>query len=140
MNRKIQNQDIPLYLYQVLEEEYESLHGPMREDVTVYLPDPDDGSQSLPVESRRGWDFGVGHIKAPAVFAAALLADAASEVTPSLSASPQDGARKKLTEYLRARIDDDESLRRIRDFKHGGDAASDAMISAKTSGRFMCPA
>jgi hypothetical protein len=109
MNRKIQNSSLPLYLYQVLEEEYESLHGPMLEEVTAYLPNPDDELKPLEVKSRRDWDFHAGHIKNRKAFAVAILA-AASEELPS-AAGPHDRAKKELIAYLRHKILDAEEHR-----------------------------
>jgi hypothetical protein len=97
MNGKIQNRNIPLYLYQMLEEEYESLHGPMPEEVTAFLPNPDDELRPLQVHSKRDWEFHAGHIKAREGLASAILAGAYD-----------DGVKKELMAYLRDRVLDDE--------------------------------
>ncbi|HYO91115.1 MAG TPA: patatin-like phospholipase family protein, partial [Pyrinomonadaceae bacterium] len=102
MNGKKQNQDLPLYLYQVLEEEYESLHGPVPQEVTAYLPNPDNELKPLAVKSKRDWDFGEGHVKARAAFIASLLAGASEE--PPSATGPHDRAKKALLTYLRSRI------------------------------------
>ncbi|HEX8748204.1 MAG TPA: patatin-like phospholipase family protein, partial [Pyrinomonadaceae bacterium] len=102
MNGKKQNHDLPLFIYQVLEEEYESLHGPIPKEVTAYLPNPYDELKPLAVKSRRDWDFGEGHIKARAAFIASLLAGASEE--PPSATGPHDRAKKALLTYLRSRI------------------------------------
>ncbi|MGB7922311.1 MAG: patatin-like phospholipase family protein [Pyrinomonadaceae bacterium] len=108
MNSKIQNRVLPLYLYEVLEEEYESLHGPMPEEVIAYLSNADDDLKPLEVKSRRDWEFREGHIKNREAFAAAILATASEEL-PS-AAGPHDRAKKELIGYLRAKILDGEQI------------------------------
>lgn len=57
--------DIPLHLYQVLEEEYASLHGPIRADRKFYvqLPDEENENYTWCVEAGRDWFFRLGHVK-----------------------------------------------------------------------------
>ena len=102
MNERKRNQDLPLNLYQVLEEEYESLHGPMPDEVTAYLRNPDGEPSPMAVKSRRDWDFREGHIKSRADFAAKMLADPSDEWA-SATASP-DRAKKELLAYLGAKV------------------------------------
>lgn len=106
MNGNKLNQDLPLYLYQVLEEEYESLHGPLPEGMSAYLRNPDDELKPVEVKSKRDWDFREGHIKACAAFAAALLADASDK--PPSATGPHDRAKKELIAYLRGKVLDGE--------------------------------
>jgi hypothetical protein len=75
--------NLPLNLYQVLEEEYESLHGPLPPETTAYMPQPDGAAGwsaaltaagwSAAVTSKRDWDFHAKHLKSPAAFARILL-------------------------------------------------------------------
>jgi hypothetical protein len=105
------NSEIPLYVYQVLEEEYESLHGTIREKVTTYLPNPEDGGEPLEVESKRDWGFHKGHIKRPEVLAEILGSDAVPRRRVSAKrvarhAGPTDVRMSRLKKHLRARIGD----------------------------------
>ena len=101
--------ETPLTLYQVLEEEYESLHGQFPEEVTAYLSDPADDARPVEVKSGRSWDFRAGHLRAPKALASALLADAparnkAHAPAGTASAGPHDQAKAKLCAYLRDKI------------------------------------
>lgn len=98
------NPGIPLYLYQVLEEEYESLHGPIPAEVVAYLPNTEDASKPLPIKSKGGWEFDAGHIKARADFAAALLGEDWEELPGVVG--PYDRAKKELIAYLRSKVAD----------------------------------
>lgn len=106
------NPEIPLYVYQVLEEEYESLHGRIRERVTTYLPNPEDDNEPLLVESWRDWDFHRGHIKRPDVLAEIIGSDAAPrrrvwEKRIARHAGPTDLRMSFLKNYLRGKIGDE---------------------------------
>jgi hypothetical protein len=66
--------EIPLHVFQVLEEEYISLHGPISADgLTVELPDEENENKWRTVEARLDWRFHQGHIKDPVRFANSLL-------------------------------------------------------------------
>jgi hypothetical protein len=105
MKTKIKSRNIPLYLYQVLEEEYESLHGVISpEGVRAYLPNPQNKMKPLEVLSKRGWDFESGHIKDRESFVAMLTGR--SEETPGV-ASPYDHVKKDLITYLRRQLLED---------------------------------
>ncbi|HLL70678.1 MAG TPA: patatin-like phospholipase family protein [Pyrinomonadaceae bacterium] len=100
--RAAHNTHIPLYLYQVLEEEYESLHGPIPAAVQACLPNTADASKPQAITSTGGWEFDTGHIKARKDFAAALLGEDTEELPNT--AGPYDRAKKELIAYLRGRI------------------------------------
>jgi hypothetical protein len=55
-----QQTEIPLHLYQVLEEEYLSLHGELSQSETVRL-----GDREADIVAELDWDFHRGHIKEP---------------------------------------------------------------------------
>jgi Patatin-like phospholipase len=58
--------EIPLHLFQVLEEEYLNLHGPLKEQDVVHLPTTRAGEKDYRrVIARRDWLFHRGHIKNP---------------------------------------------------------------------------
>jgi Patatin-like phospholipase len=58
--------EIPLHLFQVLEEEYLNLHGPLKEQDVVHLPTTRAGEKVYRrVIARRDWLFYSGHIKNP---------------------------------------------------------------------------
>jgi hypothetical protein len=124
--------NIPLYLYQVLEEEYESLHGPLPPTIEASLPNPTDEAHPLDVESKRDWRFHHGHIRYPKVFADLLLdpeSAAARRARASDSAArhsgPSDGKMADLTRQLRQRIEltDAGALSGVSDFKRGVDGS-----------------
>lgn len=52
--------DLPLHLFQVLEEEYISLYGQLEQETIVNLKD---GLKDRPVTSKLDWNFHAGHIK-----------------------------------------------------------------------------
>ena len=66
---------IPLELYQVLEEEYASLHEPIPEGENFFieLPDPKEPGKWRRVKAARDWCFYEGHLKDPGSFARSLL-------------------------------------------------------------------
>ncbi|HYY95612.1 MAG TPA: patatin-like phospholipase family protein, partial [Pyrinomonadaceae bacterium] len=105
------NPGIPLYFYQVLEEEYVSLHGPIPADeeiLNVYLPSGDGDGATRLVKAALDWNFHEGHLKDPAGFAADLLqtAEVADDASPDALIHLYDElARKKLRAYIRAKID-----------------------------------
>jgi len=106
------NSEIPLYVYQVLEEEYESLHGAIRENVTTHLPNPEDENKPVAVESKRDWDFHEGHIKRPEVLAEILGSDAlprrhVSAKRVARHAGPTDVKMVGLKKHLSEKIGDD---------------------------------
>src|ERR1043166_5500090 len=103
-----QSSRIPLHIYQVLEEEYISLHGqiPTSPPMTIPLPDGRGGWRA--VEAARDWLFHVGHIKRPTVFAASVLPQRAAErehIPPGVAQqlSAFDWSREKLKEYVSER-------------------------------------
>jgi hypothetical protein len=110
-------QEIPLQLHQVLEEEYEGLHGPFPEgEVTACFPNPDDEKRPFEVKSKRDWDFHEGHIKDPRALVAALLIDDPAPNANAAAASkagPHDEAKKRLCAYLRGKLSGDEMLREL---------------------------
>lgn len=53
--------EIPLHLYQVLEEEYLSLHGQLSQSETVRL-----GDREEEIVAELDWDFHRGHVRDPA--------------------------------------------------------------------------
>jgi Patatin-like phospholipase len=75
---------IPLQVYQVLEEEYISLHGPLDHKNEVVLPDNNISVDKYRlVRARRDWRFHRGHIKNPISLARKLvLARGGSKLTP----------------------------------------------------------
>jgi hypothetical protein len=67
--------EIPLHLYEVLEEEYISLHGPIPagEVLTVKLPNVEAEDKWRAVRAARNWLFDEGHLKDPVGLANSLL-------------------------------------------------------------------
>nr|MBA2303154.1 hypothetical protein [Acidobacteriota bacterium] len=66
--------ELPLNVYEVLEEEYFSLHGPLEEDDEAWLPHDAIGAERWRrVRARRDWFFYRGHIKNPISLALTLL-------------------------------------------------------------------
>src|SRR5918911_4869465 len=95
--------DIPLHLYEVLEEEYISLHGPIPagEVLTVKLPNEDAEEAWRTVRAARNWLFDEGHIKDPVGFANTLLASAVGPTRGGKHMpAPSDRAREQLRQYL----------------------------------------
>jgi len=106
--------EIPLHLYQVLEEEYISLHGPIPEDEAFFveLHDDPEASERRRVKPARDWLFHEGHLKDPLNFARNLLLDDASQrQTASPAAArevqPSGAQRRKLRTYLRSKLPPD---------------------------------
>ncbi|HEV7902201.1 MAG TPA: patatin-like phospholipase family protein [Pyrinomonadaceae bacterium] len=107
MKIKTKTRNIPLYLYQVLEEEYESLHGVINpEGVKAYLPNPQDKAEPLEVQSKRGWDFWAGHIRKKERASFISMLTGRSEESPGL-ASPYEHLKRDLVKYLRIRLLED---------------------------------
>ncbi|MDQ1558785.1 MAG: hypothetical protein QOD32_1845 [Pyrinomonadaceae bacterium] len=79
---------LPLHLYQVLEEEYLSLHGPLPDDKNFFieLHDDDEASEWRRVKSTRDWLFREGHLKDPRSFVLRLFPYAPPP--PGLTAPP----------------------------------------------------
>lgn len=106
--------EIPLQLYQVLEEEYISLHGPIpaSEVMTVKLPgEGENGWRD--VKATRGWRFWEGHIKDPVGFASALLLHIRTNASkkqqpedssPTMQDDQSSDPAGKLKDYLCTRI------------------------------------
>src|SRR2546423_6460935 len=95
--------ETPLHLYEVLEEEYISLHGPIPvgEVLTVRLPNVEAEDKWREVRAARKWLFDEGHIKDPVGFANSLLSGAiAPEEQRSVVAPASDRAREELRQYL----------------------------------------
>jgi hypothetical protein len=120
MSDKKKQPDLPLSLYEVLEEEYESLHGPMPSETTAHMPQPD-GAAGPPsaLKSQRDWDFHKGHVRAPAAFARLLLAGGGGRARDYVAgrAGAHDAKSDKLIKYLRRAVGT-EALLAARD---GGD-------------------
>ena len=117
--------EIPLHLYEVLEEEYISLHGPIpaAEVLRIKLPNEEAEDKWREVSASRNWLFDEGHIKDPVGFANSLLTNVKSEDRMVLTS---DRAKEALKEYLvpedrnaPARIDRNV-LRRLSEFGGGG--------------------
>jgi hypothetical protein len=106
---------IPLHVFEVLEEEYMSLYGPIPENDKLLIELPDEWGEnsagvgrSRVVEAALNWGFHRGHLKNPVGFAADLL--------PAADDEPRDGGRRgisgshdeqvkvRLREYLREKI------------------------------------
>lgn len=64
---------MPLYLFQVLEEEYISLHSVALENEVVRFPDPEHAGKDRQVTANLDWSFDPSHIKNPEGFIAELL-------------------------------------------------------------------
>jgi hypothetical protein len=118
--------DIPLHLYQVLEEEYLNLHGPLAEEDVVELPTTRAGVKTYRrVRARRDWLFHRGHIERPLSLILKLLSreermrlgawadgatadptqpSAALQAPGAGSAAPERPARNELAERLRGAL------------------------------------
>ena len=123
--------EIPLHLYQVLEEEYISLHGPIPNDdnFTVELHDDREASEWRRVKPARDWLFHEGHLKDPLGFARSLLPDEPSQQQTASPATarevqPSGAQRRELRTYLRSKLP--PSLRKSMDES----AQRDAPLSA----------
>ena len=128
--------EIPLHLYQVLEEEYLNLHGPLAEEDAVELPTTRAGVKTYRwVRARRDWLLHRGHIERPLSLILKLLsreermrlgsaangapADPAQPSTTlqppgAGSATTERPARNELAERLRRRLAFDD-LKKIHD-------------------------
>jgi hypothetical protein len=122
MNR---DSDLPLHLFQVLEEEYQSLHGSLPDGpATVHVPDrraldrqdcPPDGAADQDcvwreVRAAREWGFLPGHVKDPVLLAALLVPRDEPEfdrIPPDLAQllPSFDLARENLKRYVYGQID-----------------------------------
>lgn len=97
---------IPLYLFQVLEEEFISLNSIELEPEQVPFPDTDRPGQSRDVTANLDWQFHPSHIKKPAAFIAELLRQPIMQVSganlSALSNLPtQDWTKTNLTREMR---------------------------------------
>ena len=97
---------MPLYLFQVLEEEFISLHSVKLESEQVAFPDPDKPGKSRVVTANMEWEFHATHIKNPRAFIAELLRQPISQISgatlSALSNIPtQDWTKNNLTRELR---------------------------------------
>jgi hypothetical protein len=112
--------EMPLHLFQVLEEEYVSLHRPLSIDsLTVQLPDEENENRWRDVTARFDWSFHEGHVKDPFAFAASLLSVPDSKDAKAKKRSPRtsrtiaqeaqsyDWAKWNLKRYLRQKISDE---------------------------------
>jgi hypothetical protein len=123
------NPEIPLHLYEALEEEFISLHGPIDDDITLELPE--DGADAPPpeaegagardskrdgrpprfrrVKAKRDWAFLAGHVKSPANFARDVLEETPDEsltiVADTRAPQAYDWAKRNLKRYLRGKLD-----------------------------------
>jgi hypothetical protein len=118
--------NLPLHLYQALEQEYVSLHGPIPagEAITVELPYEEHKSRF--VTAKLDWQFHAGHIKDPLAFAASLLPPVEAQAQALLSskdAQPYDWMRENLKTYLRGKISD-QTLGDLIDWQQREGAAS----------------
>ena len=104
---------IPLELYQVLEEEYASLHQPIPEGENFFieLPDPKEPGKWRRVKAARDWCFYEGHLKDPGSFARSLLPHAQPPQGQTTSppagppAPPPPGVNQdKVKDYLRSEL------------------------------------
>ncbi|HYP53920.1 MAG TPA: patatin-like phospholipase family protein, partial [Pyrinomonadaceae bacterium] len=102
--------EIPLHVYQVLEEEYVSLHGSLEEDDVLALPHEaredkrrgaGDGRRRK-VRARRDWFFHRGHVKNPVGFVLRLRPSLAgeSEAAPRRAARQPDDISKHLSKWI----------------------------------------
>ncbi len=105
------NPELPLHVYQVLEEEYVSLYGPIPPDEVLFVALPDEraarsgvDSHTRVVEAKLDWAFRRGHLKNPVGLAADLLLGAGvqpdEDALREVSGTRDDPARAKLREYL----------------------------------------
>jgi hypothetical protein len=113
--------ETPLHVYQVLEEEYISLHGAISEDgLTVELPDQENENTWRPVEARRDWRFHQGHIKDPVGFASGLLLCKGPQQESTLqNIQSFNWMKTDLKKYLLQKIDH-ATLQRLCDWQQGG--------------------
>lgn len=99
--------DLPLHVYQVLEEEYSYLYGPIPEEpLQIQLFDDAGPGERMTVEAALDWRFRKGHVRSPRIFAARILASSAEERThlPSDAAeqvSGDDWTKDNLKRHLR---------------------------------------
>ncbi|HEX8649222.1 MAG TPA: patatin-like phospholipase family protein [Pyrinomonadaceae bacterium] len=98
--------EIPLHLFEVLEEEYISLHGPIPagEVLTIKLPNVEAEDKWREVRAARNWLFDEGHIKDPVGLANSLLSSAQAD---QRRAHASDHAREELRRYL---VPDDRNV------------------------------
>jgi hypothetical protein len=106
------NPEIPLNLFQVLEEEYLNLHGPLDEEDVIQLPISSAGMKSYRrVKARRDWLLHRGHIKYPLSLILKLLspverarlvgtADANATSTPNTPDAPDASAKPSATQAV----------------------------------------
>ncbi|HYH87537.1 MAG TPA: hypothetical protein VEX60_18930 [Pyrinomonadaceae bacterium] len=130
------NPEIPLHLYQVLEEEFISLHGPIPADeiLIVELPGGEEGVGARPVEAARDWLFRGGHVKDAVGLASEILqfSDGA-ESRPAAAAdtlAQDEWARKNLLEYLRGEIDRKILVQLVEGGAHAHDASQGTIEDA----------
>ena len=117
--------EIPLHVFQVLEEEYISLHGPISADgLTVELPDEENENKWRTVEARLDWRFHQGHIKDPVRFANSLLQHKKPQQPPPIPSPLQniqspEWIKIELERYLLQKIDN-ATLQRLCDWQQSG--------------------
>ena len=112
------NPEIPLHLFEVLEEEFISMHGPIprgypsgpsaKDEVLVVELTDKDGTTRF-VEAARDWWFRRGHVKDPVGLVSEILQfsdGSAPAPARSVEGKAQDEwARNNLTQYMRDNID-----------------------------------
>jgi hypothetical protein len=117
--------EIPLHVFQVLEEEYISLHGPISADgLPVELPDEGNENKWRTVEARLDWRFHQGHIKDPVRFANTLLQHKEPQQplpipSPLQNIQPSEWTKIELERYLLQKIDN-TTLQGLCDWQQSG--------------------
>lgn len=102
--------EMPLALYQILEEEYNSLHGPVRgEEDFVELPGDKKAGEWRRVKAKRDWFFYEGHLRDSRSFARRLLPTTPPQGSPTPradapSVQPFGTEKNDLRVYLRSKL------------------------------------
>jgi hypothetical protein len=86
-----QEADLPLGLFQVLEEEYVSLHGRIDDDGLIRVPDHSVDAGYRLVRAKRDWQFHRGHLKNPASLLDKLMSVRAQRVSVTSAAAVTGG-------------------------------------------------
>jgi hypothetical protein len=123
---------IPLYLFQVLEKEFISLHSPDLKSEVVTFPDPTQSGKTREITADLDCQFHPSHIKEPFGFIAELLLDSSfytsgARISAISSMAPSDWTRVSLIRTLRKAFDT-VSLNTFRRFN--AIAAQQAVVKA----------